>query len=133
MKALRAFLRRLAATLHPGARERELRDELESHLALHVDDCLRRGMSPDEARREARLKLGGLAQTEELVRDRSRLRGLESLLLDLRFAFRLLVKDPGFAALAILTLALGIGANTAVFSVVDAVLLSPLPYPRPDE
>ncbi len=133
MRALRAWLIRLATTLRPSRRERELTRELESHLQLHVDDCVRRGMSADEARREARLVLGGLAQTQESVRARSRLPALESIVADVRFGLRLLRKSPGFSAVAILTLALGIGANTAIFSVIDAVLLAPLPYPSPHQ
>jgi putative ABC transport system permease protein len=133
VSGLRAWLLRLGATLRPGRRERELADELESHLQLHIDECLRRGMSLEEARREARLRLGGVAQTAESVRDQGRLRGLESLVADLRFGARLIVKSPGFSAVAILTLALGIGANTAVFSVIHAVLLDPLPYRSPGE
>jgi len=133
MRVLRAWLIRLAGTLRPSSRERELDEELESHLAMHVDDCVRRGMSPEEARREARLRLGGLAQTQESMRERSRLPALASLLADLRFAMRLLRRYPGFSAVAILTLALGIGANVSIFNLVDAVLWRPLPYPHPAE
>src|SRR5262249_57830357 len=92
-------------TLRPGRRERELTDELESHLQLHIDDCIRRGMSPEEARREARLRLGGLAQAQEDMRARSRLPALESIAADVRFGARLLRQSPGFSAGAGPTLA----------------------------
>jgi len=133
MRALRAWLIRLAATLRPGRRERELTEELSSHLEMDVEEFIRRGMSPAEARRKARLRMGGLAQTQELVRERSRLPALESLVADVKFGLRLLRRKPGFAAVIILTLALGIGANTAIFSVVNAVLLRPPPFRDPDQ
>jgi predicted permease len=112
--------------------EERLEKELRFHLDQHVGDLISRGHSPDDARRLAMQALGGYDQVKEGCREVRPKRWLEDLLRDLRYALRALAQNPGFAAIALLTLALGTGATTIMFTIVDNVLLKPLPYPEPE-
>ena len=128
MKRLRVCMVRLAGLFGGAKREREVADELDSHLQMHIDDNLRAGMTPKQARRDAILKLGGFESTAQAYRERGTVPFLENLLFDIRFAIRQLHKNPSFACMAILMLALGICASVAIFAFVDATLIRPLPY-----
>jgi len=125
---LRAFLVRLAGWFGKTRREREWTAEFESHLRLHIDDNLRAGMNAEEARREALVKFGGVESAKESMRDRATFMWIDTSWQDIRYAWRSLRRSSGFAVTAILSLALGLGASLAVFTVADNLLVRPLPY-----
>ena len=132
MKSVRAFVMRLFGVFGSSKSERDLSAEIESHLQLHVDDNVRAGMTPAEARRRAVIALGSVEGTKEAYRDRRGLPAFESLVRDVRYGIRTLIKSPGFAVAGIVILGLGIGVNTAIFTVVNAVVLKPLPFADAD-
>src|SRR5215210_4257007 len=113
--------------------EEELEKELRFHLDLHTNDLISQGYSPEEARRQARLALGGPEQVKELCRDERGTRWLSDLVRDVRYGVRVLAKKPSFTIVAALALGLGIGVNTAILSAVNGFILRPLSAERPEE
>jgi predicted permease len=133
MRFLRRFFIRLSNFTTGRRADQRLHEEMAEHLALQTEENLRAGMPPVEARRQAALKLGPAQAIREQHNAEQSLPLAENLLLDLRYAFRMLHRSPGFSLIAIATMALGVGATTAIYSVIDATLLHPLPYPHPSE
>ena len=133
MNSIRTFLARLRSLFLKQRLEQELDDEIRSHLEMQIEENLRQGMSAEEARYAALRKFGGVDQVKEVYRERRSLPGVETFIRDLGYGLRMLRRSPGITAVAILSLALGIGANTALFSVVDAVLLKALPVEAPEQ
>ncbi len=133
MKFLRRLLIRLSNFVTRQNADQRLQEEIAEHLAFQTEENVRAGMPPAEARRQAALKLGSAEAIREHHHAEQSLPLIENLLFDLRYAVRMLVRSPGFSFIAIATMALGVGATTAIYSVIDATLLHPLPYPNPAE
>jgi len=128
MHKLRAFALRLRGLIRGRQTDADFSAELDSHIALDTADSIRSGLSPEEARRLALIRLGGAEQTRQAHRERSTLPWLESLMQDTRYGLRMMAHNPGFTAVAVITLAIGIGASTAIFSAIKPILIEPLPY-----
>src|SRR5215471_17662815 len=128
MKALRRLFHRLLSWGTAAQDEATLQAEIEQHIAMQTADNRRAGLSAEEARRQALLKFGNVEAMKESFRDQKGLPAMETLLTDIRLALRRVRRAPAFTAAVVLTLALGIGANTAIFGVIDSILLRPLLY-----
>ena len=131
MRIFREWIQRLKGTLRPARRDADLEHELRSHMEIAAEDQRRRGLDPDDASRAARIEAGGASQAIDALRDQRGLPWLDDLARDVSHGLRTLRRAPVFTAVALLTLALGIGANTAIFSIVNGVILRPLDFPKP--
>src|SRR5690348_11065349 len=131
--AIRQSIERVRSCFRPAPLDRELEGEIAAHLEFAAEENARNGMSPEEARRQALIRFGGVQQSREQHREARGLAGLESLLRDVRYALRVLRRERGFTSVAVLMLGLAIGANVAVFSIVNGILLRPLPFRNPGE
>lgn len=133
MSILRRWIARLRGLVAGERQDRELAEEMETHLQMQIEGNLRRGMPLEAARRDARVRAGGIANAQEEYRDQRGIPSVAGLLQDLRFAGRVIRRNPGFASVIVLSLALAIGSNTAVFSLTNAVFLRTLPVAQPEE
>src|SRR5580704_12528376 len=132
MRTLRGLWQALRAWFAGGDRNSDLGEELESVVRMHMDNHMGEGRRREEARRQARIELGGIEQVRQAVRDRRGLPSLEGMVRDVKYAVRALVRTPGFSIVAVLVMAFGIGASVALFTVVRSVVLRPLPFADPD-
>ena len=132
MRLLREWVHRVLGTLDPRRRDRELEEELRSHLELATDDAQRRGPTPEDAVRAARIRAGGVSQAMDALRDQRGFPTVDALVRDLRFGVRMLTKNRWITLAAIVALAIGIAANNTVFTIVNAILLRDLPFDQPD-